>query len=284
MIIDEPLRKSRYWDELRPRPDDIVIATCYKSGTTLVQQIVNLLINGEREFPSMAQISPWVDSGLHYPGAATVEALASPRFLKSHLPVEALPDQPTWRYIYIVRDGRDVCLSLYQHCKHLQAQMPTDAAGRPLDYGADDFPSFWRDWLATGRPRWPWREHVASWWRVRDRPNVLLLHYVELIERKREAAGRIAEFLELPWTDAIAELVCRGSALEHMQALEREGRFAGRARKARATFVNRGTNGRWRELLSEDQSERYLAWVAERLEPACARWVETGVRPQELER
>ena len=119
-VIEEVFRNSTHWDAVRPRSGDIVIASCYKSGTTLTQQIINLLINGTADFPAMRKLSPWVDSGLHYPGPNAVEALPSPRFLKSHLPFEALPYHADWKYIYLVRDGRDVCLSLFKHCKDIQ--------------------------------------------------------------------------------------------------------------------------------------------------------------------
>src|SRR3546814_16530138 len=37
------------------------------------------------------------------------------RFLKTHLPVDALLFSPKARYIYIGRDGRDVAWSMYNH-------------------------------------------------------------------------------------------------------------------------------------------------------------------------
>lgn len=278
-VIKERLRDSTHWDTVRFRPDDIVIASCYKSGTTLAQQIVNLLINGPSDFESMRAISPWVDSSLHFTGPEAVEALPSPRFLKSHLPFNALPYHAEWKYIYLGRDGRDVCVSLFNHCKSIQEEMARDNPGNDVDHGPDDFPSFWDAWLETGRPRWEYWRNIASWWQVRELPNVLLVHYSELIKDKPKAASRIAGFLGLPWDSAIEEMVCHYSSLEQMKGMEMAGKFGSSKVKKEAKFINKGTNGRWRDLLSNEQIERYLSLLGDKLEPACIDWLHTGARP-----
>ena len=49
---------STAWNGFRFRPDDVVIATYAKSGTTWVQQIVGQLIFGGREDIDLPTISP----------------------------------------------------------------------------------------------------------------------------------------------------------------------------------------------------------------------------------
>src|SRR5215813_4564683 len=97
---------STIWNDLAFRDDDIVIATYGKSGTTWTQQIVGqLLFNGAPDLP-VAQMS------LKLP---VVEAQSHRRFLKTHLPVDALVFSPKAKYLYIGRDGRDVVWSMYNH-------------------------------------------------------------------------------------------------------------------------------------------------------------------------
>ena len=83
---------STIWNGFAFRPDDIVIATYAKSGTTWTQQIIaQLLFGGDPEL-SVADMSPWLD--LRVPPKAVklpvVEAQTHRRFLKTHLPVDAL--------------------------------------------------------------------------------------------------------------------------------------------------------------------------------------------------
>ncbi len=272
-VIRDRHRDSTQWDNIRPRPNDIVIASCYKSGTTLTQQIVNLLVNGTQHFDRMQTLSPWIDSLYLHIGAEKVEALPSPRFLKSHLPFEALPYYPQWRYIYLVRDGRDVCVSLFDHNQQLKRHRPFDAEGKPFEYGSDDFSTFWDEWIETGYPNWPLWDHIDSWWKVRHFPNVLLLHFNELTHDKPVQIRKVANFLGLEWSPEIGEMVCRHSSLEHMQELERAGKLGKPVPKSEATFINKGSNGRWRGRLNDAQIEKYLALLHQRLEPECANWV-----------
>ncbi|MEM9459451.1 MAG: sulfotransferase domain-containing protein [Myxococcota bacterium] len=249
------------------------MASCYKSGTTLTQQIVNLLVNGVREFDHLRNLSPWVDSVDLHIGAERVEALSSPRFLKSHLPFDALPYHEQWRYIYLVRDGRDVCVSLFDQCRELEQHRPFDAHGNRVDYGSSDFSRFWDEWLLDGRPYWPLWDHIDSWWCARSRSNVLLLHFDALVGDKPAQVRRIAEFLGLPWSPKRGHMVCEHSSLEYMKSMERAGKLGKPVPKQTARFINKGTNGRWQGRLSSQQIERYFTMLYDRLEPACADWV-----------
>jgi aryl sulfotransferase len=55
------LLDSSVWNEFRFRPDDVVIATYAKAGTTWTQQIVAQLIFGGRDGLDVATLSPWLD-------------------------------------------------------------------------------------------------------------------------------------------------------------------------------------------------------------------------------
>ena len=45
------------------------------------------------------------------------------------------------------------------------------------------------------------------------------------------------------------------------------------------TFINKGTNGRWKDVLSPADSLAYEAKAREMLGEACARWLMTGEEP-----
>src|SRR4051812_10838120 len=119
--MDTPRRTRTYrnhhldstrWDHVRLRPDDIVISTSIKAGTTWMQRIISLLLFGRGSLPGPLQaLSPWVDAAWYGPIgplAATLEAQQHRRFMKSHLPLDGLPFDPAVRYVMVGRDTRDV--------------------------------------------------------------------------------------------------------------------------------------------------------------------------------
>jgi hypothetical protein len=94
-----------------------VVATYAKAGTTWTQQIVAQLLFGPDPDLEVAEMSPWLD--LRVPPKEVklpmVEAQAHRRFLKTHLPLDALVFSPKAKYIYVGRDGRDVVWSMHNH-------------------------------------------------------------------------------------------------------------------------------------------------------------------------
>lgn len=57
---------SRRWDHLALRPDDIVISTPSKCGTTWMQNLVGMLVFGRVDLGApLSALSPWLDMQLH---------------------------------------------------------------------------------------------------------------------------------------------------------------------------------------------------------------------------
>jgi len=278
---------STIWNELVFRDDDIVIASYAKSGTTWLQQIVGQLIFGGDPELAVAELSPWLD--LRVPPKQLklplVEAQTHRRFLKTHLPVDALRFSPRAKYLYIGRDGRDVVWSMHNHhanANRMWYETLNDTPGRvgpPIEPPPEDILSYWRDWLERdGHPFWPFWENVRGWWQIRELPNVMLLHFADL---KRDLPGeiaRIAAFLDIrveeSRMDAIVEF-CSFAWMKRNGA--RAAPLGGAFWDAGAdTFIHKGTNGRWRETLSAEESARYEQRAEAELGAACARWLATG--------
>jgi aryl sulfotransferase len=274
VTVKDDFRDSTIWDCITPRPDDIVITSYSKSGTTLTQQIVNLLVNGHDNFEYLYDLSPWVERT----GAPLdekielIEKLQNRRFLKGHLPFDALPYYPEWRYICLVRDGRDVAVSLLNH---LHAIIPEIYFTSPLKlYNlSSNFAEFWEEWLETGKPYWDFFEFINSWWQVRDIPNVLLVHYADLIHDKPNQVEKIANFLEIEVDADRLETILHKSSLEYMR--ENSEKFEPPMFQ-KHRFIYKGTNGRWQNLLTQQQLKHYDEMIAKKLGAACANWVKHG--------
>ncbi len=275
---------STYWNDFTFRDDDIVIGTHIKSGTTLVQQIVSqLLWNGAEGLP-VAQLSPWID--LRFPSKEEkleiVEAQTHRRFIKTHLPVDALVFSPKAKYIYIGRDGRDVVWSLYNHhsdASDFYYETVNDTPGRvgpPLGPPKSSIRHYFLDWLARdGFPYWPFWENIKSWWDIRALPNLLLLHYKNLAEDMPGQIKRIAAFLDIEIDPAVRPTILHHCTLDYMREngekiVPIEGKFWTRGAK---TFINKGVNGRWRDTLTPGDNEAYERVAREKLGEECAEWL-----------
>jgi aryl sulfotransferase len=278
---------SSIWNEFRFRSDDVVIATYAKAGTTWTQQIVAQLIFGGAEGIDVATLSPWLDLRVtpKEQKLAALEAQQHRRFIKTHLPLDALVFSPDAKYIYIGRDGRDVVWSLYNHHAnsteewHRMLNETPGRVGPPIGRPPASIRQYFLEWLeGDGYPFWSFWENVSSWWAIRHLPNVLFLHFTDL---KRDLPGqirRVGAFLEIRLDEEAFEAALRHSSFDYMKThaekcAPRGGWFL---RGGPRTFIHKGTNGRWRDVLTTDDCRRYEAAAEERLGRPCARWLAAG--------
>ncbi|MEE3663041.1 sulfotransferase domain-containing protein [Brenneria sp. g21c3] len=280
---------STIWNDFVYRDDDVVIASYAKAGTTLVQQIVAQLIFNGKEDVEISKISPWLDSV--YPDKATklnlVESQTHRRFLKTHLPVGSLVFSPRAKYIYICRDGRDIVWSLYDHQSALRQETQTElnANGekpgrlRVMAPPQALIVDYFTDWLnQDGHPFWPFWEGIRSWWSIRHLPNVLIVHFANLIEDMPGEIRRIAKFLDTPIDESQWEAIIRHCSFDYMKT--HAARYVplgtGLWKEGGKAFFSKGKNARWQDVLPTELSEQYQRRAVKELGEDCARWLATG--------
>ena len=285
---------STRWNSFMPRSDDIVIATPYKAGTTWTQAIVANLI-----FPSglpapVSDLSPWIDNRTR-PIAEVIALLGAQthrRFVKSHLGLDGLRFFPKVKYIFISRDGRDVFMSMWNHYSNYadaHYERVNDTPGRvgpPLPRAPENIHEFWHDWCTRGWFHWesdgyPFWSHLRvtqSWWEYRHLPNILMLHYADMKADTGAAVRRIAGFLGIERSEAELDAVTATVSFENMRAnADTYAPSAGASWNGGGqTFLFKGTNGRWREVLSADELALYDAACDRDLAPDCREWLEHG--------
>lgn len=200
------------------------------------------------------------------------------RFIKTHLPVDALVCSPKAKYLYIGRDGRDVVWSMHNHhanAKWYEALNDTPGrVGPPIEPPPDDVRQYFQDWIERdGHPFWPFWENVASWWAIRDLPNLMLLHFEALKQDMPGQTRRIAEFLEIPIDESRWDAIVEHCTFPYMKAHAAKCVPLGGAfwDAGAQVFIHSGQNGRWRDVLTSEECARYDALAAEKLGRECAR-------------
>src|SRR5262245_1870317 len=272
---------NAHWADFAPRPGDIFVCTPAKCGTTWTQAIVASLLwpDGPAPGPVM-QISPWIEFKAvpHELVRAGLEAQTHRRFMKSHTPADGIPFFPDAKYLVVGRDGRDACMSLGNHLERfklaglLNAQALASGVP-PMPEWDGDLHGFFDRWLEDASHF----RHLGTFWERRGDPRILLLHYNDL---KADLAGemrRIAAFLGIDVPAARWPAVVERCTFEGMRARPQEiGELDLAFEGGMKGFLFKGTNGRWRDVLTSAELDAYAKRAAELMPAESAAWMERG--------
>ena len=289
---------SRRWNFYQPRQGDIVIATYPKSGTTWMQQIVSSLVFQDATPRPLLEISPWID-GRAFGDAelahASFNRQTHRRFAKTHLPVDGIPLYDEVRYIHVARDGRDAAMSLHNqwigfsdrhraNFDRIGLEDPT--IGRPYPKVPTDIREMFRFWLSNsgissqtdGGVGVSFFDLEVSYWEERKRPNLLMVHYNDLLENLDAEMRRVSAFVDIGVDETLWPSLVQAARFSEMRAAADS--LMPHLRLTRAdgprSFFHSGTTGRWSEILTPDDLALYEAKVRAKFTPPLAAWIEGG--------
>ncbi|UJR11409.1 hypothetical protein I4U23_015589 [Adineta vaga] len=264
---------SKLWNHFQYRDNDIIIDTFPKCGTTWMQQIVGQLIFNGSESINVKDVSPWLDFrfnkdkyGSNEKVLEILEQQTHRRFIKSHLPFDALLFSSKAKYIFVARDGRDVACSIYNH----RINGTSEGVVKPNSVN-ELFES-----NIVAQSETSFFTYIKSWWNMRHLPNILLVHYYQLKKDLPNEIKRIATFLNididpLRWNDILEHCSFNYMKTNADKMVEKE-QFLGGAK----SFFCQGTNDRWKGILTDEDSEIYLQRAREELDEEGTRWILTG--------
>ena len=206
--IDPTLQQRVGW-----RDGDVVVSVPPKSGTTWTMNIVHQLRSGgDPAFFDVYQEVPWLEL-VPRPDSdrdaivATFDAMARDRrrAFKTHAGPPELPYvQPgagtDVRYVVVVRNPDEAVASfrpfLAAHSDEFFDLWGID----PGDIIGPDFPSFFAGMGSHGLTPKIFG-FVAGWWPLRHQPNVLFVHYADLVAEPEPSIRQIADFLGFEVTE-----------------------------------------------------------------------------------
>ena len=88
----------------------------------------------------------------------------------------------------------------------------------------------------------------------------------------------IADFLDIEVSEDLWPAIIEHCTFDYMKAHANKVAPLGGAvfEGGAGDFMNKGVNGRWRDTLSEAESDDYERMAVEKLGTECARWLSTG--------
>ncbi|XP_074643448.1 sulfotransferase 1 family member D1-like isoform X3 [Tubulanus polymorphus] len=240
------------------RESDIFVATFPKSGTTWVQEIVYLI---ESDLDFQTAKSTRIDDRFPFlefpcPGMKTIGKSASPRFIKTHLPWQLLPDEVYTKkpkIIYVARNAKDVSVSYYHFCRTLTF----------LNFDGD-FTEFFRMFVDGTVSYGPWRDHITDYWEARNEANILYLTYEELQQDVHSVIGKIADFLGKPLNDERIKLIafhCRFDNMKRNTAINYNWLKEMGIASKESPFMRKGITGDWKNYYSKEMFDEIEDYV-----------------------
>ena len=253
-ITAEHVIKQR--DSLILRPSDVFVATYPKCGTTWMQQIVKLIVNnGVETGVDCDEFCPWVV----HTTMEEIEAMPSPRFFKTHMPYNLIPggdpvNSPA-KYIYIIRNPKDVLISVYHFAQKIHSKIipPWDQFFDAYISGNLFFGAFYT--------------HFLGWWSHKDSPNILILMYENMKRDPHAAVRSVASFLGHNLSDEVIESIVDQTSFDKMKHnpaanMSWLDQFLPK-RENPIPFMRKGKTGGWRSELTDEQSAKIDTLVAE---------------------
>lgn len=274
---------SGRWGGFRFRPDDIVISTPSKSGTTWTQMICALLVLQEPVLTQpLSALSPWFDmlTRARRDVVADLDAQTHRRFVKTHTPLDGLPLDSSITYICVGRDPRDVALSMDNHLTNLDfasfiaardaAAAVDGLAPEPVTRSPRPDSVRQRFWLwvdddtplteATSSLRGT-LHHLQTFWNAPRNVNVVLLHFDDLLTDLEGQMRGLADRLAITVAENRWPALVRAATFDEMR--DRAALTAPNADNRiwhnNQRFFHRGTSGQWRALLDDGDLKRYRA-------------------------
>ncbi|VTJ88703.1 Hypothetical predicted protein [Marmota monax] len=249
------------WSQIQnfeAKPDDLLICTYPKAGTTWIQEIVDMIEQDadvekcqraiiQHRHPFIEWARPPQPSGVE-----KANAMPAPRILRTHLPTQLLPPsfwENDCKFLYVARNAKD-CMVSYYHFQRMNQVLPD--------------PGTWEEYFETfidGKVGWgSWFDHVKGWWQKKDRYQVLFLFYEDIKKDPKHEIQKVAQFMGKNLDETVLDKIVQETSFEKMK----ENPMTNRSTVPKSIldqsispFMRKGTVGDWKNHFTVAQNEKF---------------------------
>ncbi|XP_040911322.1 cytosolic sulfotransferase 3-like [Toxotes jaculatrix] len=250
------------WENIQnfqARPDDVLIATYPKAGTTWVSYILDLLYFGKTAPERQTSIPiyqrvPFLEIAIPSiePGKDLADKLpTSPRLIKTHFPVQFVPKsfwEQNCRMIYVARNAKDNIVSFF-HFDQMTMIQPE----------AGDWTSYLQRFKEGKLVFGSWYDHVNDWWKKKQTySNLHYMFFEDLVEDTGREIDKLCCFLGLSLSAEDKKQITGGVQFDNMKKnkMTNYSTFPAMDFKI-STFMRKGKVGDWKNHFTVAQSEEF---------------------------
>ncbi|XP_062394668.1 sulfotransferase 2B1-like isoform X2 [Sardina pilchardus] len=251
----------KYFENFQVNDDDVFAITYPKSGTTWMQEILPLILNGGdftpvQTIPNWDRV-PWLEETR---AALVMDKITPPRVMVSHMPYNLMP--PSFfsskaKVIYVARNPKDVMVSSFFF--HQMATFLDDPG---------TFEEFIDKFLAGQVLFGKWTNHVRSWRNTDLGNRILYVTYEEMVEDLKGVVRRFADFLGQKMSEEILDNVVSHCTFNTMKtnAMSNYSLVPQQVLdNSKSAFLRKGISGDWKNHFSPEHKKKFTAVIQEEM-------------------
>ncbi|KAL3857239.1 hypothetical protein ACJMK2_011931 [Sinanodonta woodiana] len=246
--------------KLKCYDDDVIICGYGKTGTHWMWEIINKIMYGTVETVAESKLKGMLEAKL----TQEIDSLPNPRILNTHLPPAMLPVemfQKNCKILFLVRDPRDVSVSLFYHFK-----------GSKIENYNGPWDNFLEMFLDGKVPFGSMFEYIELWELfLQQNPDIplLVVHYEDLKKNTAEGIKRVSDFLKIPLEASTVQAIEANVDFQHLKKNEHliysEDMKKNLFKDEQLSVFRKGIVGDWKNHFTDAQSEAFNARFQERM-------------------
>ncbi|XP_075751901.1 amine sulfotransferase isoform X4 [Rhipicephalus microplus] len=217
-----------------PADDDIFIMTFPKCGTRWTHMMLS------KTLQVCQGLSPRPFILAEREGVAAILAAPRPRVVCAHLPFRLTPRNERTKYVYVVRNPKDCCVSFFHHTR----------SHASYEFADGTFEEFFEIFLDGLTDFGNYYENLKSWYARKDDPNVLFMTYESMKFDTRGSVIKLARFVDEQLAVALEE--DNDKMMSVLEACSVESMRKG----LQGHLIRKGVVGDWKNYFSHEQSRR----------------------------